>query len=285
LAPAPSGQPLAPATATATAGAASSNAAKPAAQNATLAATPVATASLAPGAGAAPAGGAAVTTAALGAPAAAAPQKSTTSKPAAAAAEVEKPFPAPSAFPKIPAEGTTACAVALAAFGVKATAAPGLGEGECRVAAPVTLTHAGDIALMPKALVDCATAATIAAWLTDTVAPKAEAMLGAKLTAIKTFDAYNCRTTNNVKGADLSEHARGRAVDIAAFKVGERWITVGAKDLAETDQAFLDAVRASACGPFTTVLGPGTDPQHYNHFHLDLASRQTAGPSHGLYCR
>ncbi len=48
---------------------------------------------------------------------------------------------------------------------------------------------------------------------------------------------------------------------------------------------FLRAVRNSACGPFTTVLGPGSDSYHSNHFHLDRAKRRTAGPSRGLYCK
>jgi hypothetical protein len=174
--------------------------------------------------------------------------------------------------------------VALAAFHVKANAAPGLGDGECRVAAPVNITAAGDIAVMPKALIDCATAAVVSAWLQDTVAPKAEAMLHAKLTAVKVIDGYDCRTVDNIKGANLSEHARGRAVDIGAFKIGNRWLTVGSNDPDDSEQAFLDAVRASACGPFTTVLGPGSDQYHTNHFHLDLQARQTAGPSKGLYC-
>jgi hypothetical protein len=175
--------------------------------------------------------------------------------------------------------------VALAAFKVTATAATALTEGGCRVSAPVTLAAAGNITLTPKALLDCATAATLSAWLQDTVAPKAEAMLGgAKLTAIRVLDAYDCRTVDGIPDAGLSEHARGRAIDVGAFKVGDRWITVGAKDLTEADQAFLDAVRASACGPFTTVLGPGSDQYHYNHFHLDQQERQTAGPSKGLYC-
>jgi hypothetical protein len=175
--------------------------------------------------------------------------------------------------------------MALMTFGVKAAPAPGLGEGECRVAAPVTVVGVGDIAIMPKALVDCVTAATIAVWLRETVAVKAQAMLGAKLTAIRLLGSYNCRSVNNVNGASLSEHADGRAVDIGAFRVGERWITVGAADTPMADLTFLEAIRSSACGPFTTVLGPGADAEHQNHFHLDLKARSTAGPSHGLICQ
>ncbi len=208
-----------------------------------------------------------------------------TTAPVTTAATGAAPLPKPGVSPTIPAEGTTSCAVALAAFHVKVAPASGLAEGECRVAAPVTVTGADDIAVMPKALIDCATAATLAAWLQDAVAPRAEAILGQKLTAIRVLDSYNCRTVDNIKGANLSEHARGRAVDIGAFKVGERWINVTfAKDVSEVDAKFLDAIRKSACGPFTTVLGPGSDVYHYNHFHVDLQQRQTAGPSKGLYC-
>ena len=96
------------------------------------------------------------------------------------------------------------------------------------MSAPVTVSTAGGIELMPKTLIDCATAATLAAWLQDTVAPKAEAMLGAKLTAIRVLDGYDCRTVDNIPGANVSLHARGKAIDIGAFKVGNRWITVGA---------------------------------------------------------
>ena len=37
------------------------------------------------------------------------------------------------------------------------------------------------------------------------------------------------------------------------------------------EAAFLREVHAGACQHFTTVLGPGADVFHYNHFHLDLA--------------
>jgi hypothetical protein len=229
------------------------------------------------------------------APAANAPAKpssDTAAHPATvAAANAPKPtlaaLPGPAADikPSPPSEATTSCALALAAFGVKATPATAIVEGNCRISAPVTLASAGDITLMQKALLDCATAAALASWLQETVAPKAVTMLGAKLTAIRVLDAYDCRPVNNIPGGNLSEHARGKAIDIGAFRLGDRWITVGAKDLTPADQAFLDIVRSSACGPFTTVLGPGSDEFHSNHFHLDLASRQTAGPSKGLYCQ
>jgi hypothetical protein len=201
------------------------------------------------------------------------------------AAAPPPPLPRPSAEPEEPLEGTTACALALAAFGVKAEAAPGLGEGECRVTAPVTMGGAGEILMMPKALVECVTAAAVAAWLSDTVAPRADEIFGVRLTAVRLLGSYDCRPTNRVAAASLSEHARGRAIDIGGFRIGERWITIGSANPSEKDQAFLLAVRASACGPFKTVLGPGSDAEHQDHFHLDTKPRRGSGAGRGLFCQ
>ena len=40
---------------------------------------------------------------------------------------------------------------------------------------------------------------------------------------------------------------------------------------------FLDRIRKAACGPFKTVLGPGSDADHATHFHVDLAKRRNGG--------
>ena len=53
----------------------------------------------------------------------------------------------------------------------------------------------------------------------------------------------------------------------------------GAEDRRE--QEFLDEVREAACGPFKTVLGPGTDADHATHFHLDMAARRGGA----TYCK
>jgi hypothetical protein len=116
----------------------------------------------------------------------------------------------------------------------------------------------------------------------DVVDPLARQKLGGSVTDIRVAAAYNCRTRNSVPGAKLSEHAKGNAIDISAFKVKGEWIEVGGKNgLAQN--AFLKDVRKSACGPFTTVLGPGSDSYHSDHFHFDLAQRGKSG--RGLYCR
>ena len=43
---------------------------------------------------------------------------------------------------------------------------------------------------------------------------------------------------------------------------------------------FLREVHASACGPFSTILGPEANDYHKNHFHVDLAERKS-----GAFCQ
>ena len=49
---------------------------------------------------------------------------------------------------------------------------------------------------------------------------------------------------------------------------------------APEEQEFLREVFTGACNYFTTVLGPGADAFHYDHFHLDLARHDPRGERH-----
>lgn len=187
-----------------------------------------------------------------------------------------------------PPAARSTCGAVIAQLGVEAAALPPMRDGACIVPAPVSVEglDGGAVAFTAKALLNCSLAETLAAWMGDTVQPIAMRTLGARVTGLRIAASYACRNRDGLADAKLSEHARGNAIDISAFKVaGIGWIDVengwsggGAK------AAFLRAVRSSACGPFTTVLGPGSDSYHSNHFHLDRAKRRTAGPSRGLYC-
>jgi hypothetical protein len=89
---------------------------------------------------------------------------------------------------------------------------------------------------------------------------------------IREIASYGCRTRNN-HGVAMSEHAFGNALDVAAFRLADgREISV-VRDWwrgGPAERAFLAAAFAGACVEFYTVLGPGSDPYHSNHFHLDL---------------
>jgi hypothetical protein len=68
-----------------------------------------------------------------------------------------------------------------------------------------------------------------------------------------------------------SEHANGDAIDIVGFVLADnRRIPVKeqSSDIALA-RALIGALRTTACGYFTTVLGPGTDPAHEAHLHVD----------------
>ena len=90
---------------------------------------------------------------------------------------------------------------------------------------------------------------------------------------------------NNVDGANLSEHGHANAVDISTFVLADgREVAVKSGwwgGLAERN--FLRDVHRGACGVFTTVLGPGYDINHRDHFHLDLARHGRDGE--GRICK
>jgi len=87
--------------------------------------------------------------------------------------------------------------------------------------------------------------------------------------------------------AQISEHAFGNALDIAAFTLADgRRITVkNGWNGAPEEQGFLRDVQAAACEEFTTVLAPGSNAFHYDHIHVDLmrrASRHRACDPHAV---
>jgi len=109
----------------------------------------------------------------------------------------------------------------------------------------------------------------------NVVQPAAKVEFGADLKSINQASAFVCRPRNGTR--KLSEHAFGNALDIAGFTLSDgRKIEVGPAP-PDKDAKFLNAVRKAACGPFKTVLGPGADPDHALHFHLDLEPRRHGG--------
>jgi hypothetical protein len=187
-----------------------------------------------------------------------------------------------------PPAARSTCGLAIAGLGVAASPLAPVSEGACRIAAPVAVSSLDDGAIdfTTKAILGCDLAETLARWTDETVQPIALKTLGHRIIGYRIAASYACRTRDNLPGAKLSEHAFGNAVDISGFHVEELgWIEVKTGwNAGGATTAFLKAVRKSACGPFTTVLGPGSDSFHTDHFHLDRAQRRTAGPSKGLYC-
>ncbi len=162
------------------------------------------------------------------------------------------------------------------------TAAPVVGENGCGIAEPVRLTGvtAGrTIALSEAAVINCAMARRIGAFVRQDVAPAARDILGSDLTGLTVAASYVCRSRNSQSGTKLSEHATGNALDISAFHVADGrvvdvengWQAGG--DLA----AFLRRIHKAACDRFTTVIGPDGDEWHLDHIHLDLGRHGKTG--------
>ncbi|SDE93400.1 extensin family protein [Limimaricola pyoseonensis] len=146
---------------------------------------------------------------------------------------------------------------------------------DCGIDHPLRLSAVRPgVALSPPAPMRCETALALARWSAGFIEPAAERLGRGALTAISHGTTYNCRGRSSDAGT-LSEHAFGNAVDVMGFEFAEGApVAVEPRERDGTmAEAFQDAVRATACLEFTTVLGPGTDAAHADHLHLDVKAR------------
>lgn len=144
----------------------------------------------------------------------------------------------------------------------------------------------GAVALSPPALIDCPITAGLDRWIKASVQPAAIHYFGSRVVGITQIASYGCRGRNGNSFGNISEHAFGNALDIAAFQFANGQQIVVVNDWwrgTPRERAFLQAIFAGACNEFYTVLGPGSDRFHYNHIHVDFLQ---SNASHGRhYCR
>lgn len=175
-------------------------------------------------------------------------------------------------------EAEIACRRQLQSLGVRFDNRAALSDAAvgCSVPYPLSVKSLGkDVALEPAAEMNCQTALAAATFTKDVMAPAAKAEFGETIASISQASAYVCRPRHGT--TKLSEHAFGNALDIATFRLsGGTTINVEAEP-GEKGKTFLAAVRKAACGPFKTVLGPGSDADHALHLHFDLAPRRNGG--------
>lgn len=156
------------------------------------------------------------------------------------------------------------------------------GAGQCGVDDAVELSSINGVDLQPGALLACPTALAFTNYWSGTIAREARTAFGSNPERIFVAASYACRSRNNVAGARISEHGFGRAIDIRALTLedGQTWsVQRHAQDSEEPAAQFQRAIRQAACGPFNTVLGPGSDGHHMDHIHFDNARRSST------YCR
>ncbi len=149
----------------------------------------------------------------------------------------------------------------------------------CGVKDAVEITSVAGVALSRPSVMECGTAIALNEWVEETVKPTFKRR--GPVVELQVAAHYACRTRNNRKGARISEHGKGRAIDISGFKMADGEVVTVLKGWRKNpSQSQLIKIWRGACGPFGTVLGPNSDRFHRDHFHLDTA-RYRRGP----YCR
>ncbi|MEL6565312.1 MAG: extensin family protein [Pseudomonadota bacterium] len=149
----------------------------------------------------------------------------------------------------------------------------------CGIEEAVRLGSVAGVTLSQSALMDCNTAKALKTW-TERGAKPALRGTGGGLAGYRVAAHYACRTRNNQRGARISEHGKGRAIDISGFALKDGTQLTVLNDWNSRHRQALRSMHQAACGPFGTVLGPSSDRFHRDHFHFDTA-RYRSGP----FCR
>ena len=182
---------------------------------------------------------------------------------------------APKSSVAMSAPDSARCLVRPAARKVAFEQTDAVKHDRCELSGAVRLlsvaTPFGDVALPGGPTMLCGFGRQFSGWVRDVAGPLTLAYTGRKLAGIETVSAFACRARADKPGAVPSEHARGDAVDVAAFVLADRSRVRVGQDASEAPLAddLVHALRMTACGYFTTVLGPGSDPAHADHLHFN----------------
>jgi hypothetical protein len=150
----------------------------------------------------------------------------------------------------------------------------------CGVPEAVRVWAVSDVLLSERAVMDCRTALALRTWVENSAKPTL-AKTGGGLKRLRVAGHYSCRTRNSMPGARISEHGKGRAIDISGFRLQDgTLITLRNGWNGEKTGPLLRRMHKDACGIFGTVLGPESDRFHVDHFHFDTARYRS-----GAFCR
>jgi hypothetical protein len=152
------------------------------------------------------------------------------------------------------------------------------GNGDCGIAYPVEVSVlGGGVKLQPSATLTCEMAETLARWSKKELVPAARGRYLSGIDTIHQASSYSCRWVKGRTGGTLSEHGKGRALDIGAITLNNgKKIVVKKKAFWKfREKGLLQSVRSDGCDYFTTVLGPGYDADHKDHFHFDIKERRS----------
>ncbi|MCO5138442.1 MULTISPECIES: extensin family protein [unclassified Shinella] len=213
------------------------------------------------------------------------PDKATTRRRQASGGEqvaflprLNNPMQMPETMGGMPAS-EKACRQRLAKLGVKFRDVPRISRGRsCGIAWPIELSGlSGGIQIKPAAQVNCQITEAFARWVKHELVPSSRARYLSGVSAIHQMSSYSCRTMNSQRGAAMSEHAKGNAIDVGkiVLKNGKAIAIEKKGFFAFREKGLLKSVRSDSCKYFSTVLGPGSDRYHKDHFHFDLRVRKS----------
>jgi hypothetical protein len=142
-------------------------------------------------------------------------------------------------------------------------------DTRCQIDTAVRVTRV-DAGLNHPAVMSCALASRLDDFEREVVQPLAAAELGRRVVRINHLGSFSCRAVSGT--GRLSEHATGRAIDVAGFRLSDGstvsvehdWNERGPKRL------FLHRLARRACSYFSVVLTPDSNAEHYDHIHLDI---------------
>ena len=138
----------------------------------------------------------------------------------------------------------------------------------CGVDAPVQITEVAGVRLSQPSTIDCPTAIALKTWVESSLQPAFKGQVA----QLKIAGHYVCRGRNNKRGAKISEHGRGKALDVSGLV-----LTDGSGLSIEAHYRKIKPLQAAykgACGIFGTTLGPGSDGYHEDHLHFDTAKHR-----------
>ena len=147
--------------------------------------------------------------------------------------------------------------------------------GSCGIAWPIRVTGLPNgIGMKPAATLNCQMTLAFATWTKKELSPTARTRFFSGVKTVHQGSSYSCRRIAGTR--TTSEHSKGNALDIMRIELNNgRDIDVRKPGFfAFREKSLLKNVRSGGCDYFTTVLGPGYNHDHRDHFHFDLKGRR-----------
>ena len=144
------------------------------------------------------------------------------------------------------------------------------GGNGCAIATAIELRRS-TVAFSRPATLGCQLALRFSDFERRVLQPMARRYFGQRVARIHHYGGYACRGRSG-DASRLSEHAAGRAIDVAAFELADGTVIRVEHDWKGHGRRarFLWNVARDACDVFHVVLGPNHDGAHQDHLHFDI---------------